>query len=61
MTPYGNTDLGQQCIQVMACCLTTPSHYMNQCWRLISEVVWHLPDNNFTASVPAILFNEFEN
>ena len=26
--------------QVMACCLTAPSHYLNQCW-LISKVEWH--------------------
>ena len=26
--------------QVMACCLTAPSHYLNQCW-LISKVQWH--------------------
>ena len=26
--------------QVMACCLTAPSHYQYQCWR-ISEVPWH--------------------
>ena len=25
----------------MACCLTAPSHYMNQCWLIISEVPWH--------------------
>ena len=24
--------------QVMACCLTAPSHYLNQCWLRISEV-----------------------
>ena len=24
--------------QVMACCLTAPSHYMNQCWLTISKV-----------------------
>ena len=29
--------------QVMACCLTAPSHYLNQCWLIISEVVWHSP------------------
>ena len=23
--------------QVMACCLTAPSHYLNQCWLIISE------------------------
>ena len=29
--------------QVMACCLTAPSHYLNQCWLIISEVLWHTP------------------
>ena len=24
--------------QVMACCLTAPSHYLNQCWLIVSEV-----------------------
>ena len=24
--------------QVMACCLTAPNHYLNQCWPIISEV-----------------------
>ena len=32
----------------MACCLTTPSHYLNQCWIIISEVFWHSPIGNFT-------------
>ena len=27
--------------QVMACCLTAPSHYLNQCWLMIREVPWH--------------------
>ena len=27
--------------QVMACCLTAPSHYLNQCWLIISKVYWH--------------------
>ena len=30
---------GSTLVQVMACCLTAPSHYLNQCW-LISEVQW---------------------
>ena len=34
--------------QIMACCLTAPSHYLNQCWLMISEVLWHSPDTNFT-------------
>ena len=31
----------------MACCLTAPSHYLNQCWLIISEVLWHSPEGNF--------------
>ena len=34
--------------QVMACCLMAPSHYLNQCWLMISEVLWHSPDSNLT-------------
>ena len=30
--------------QVMACCLMAPSHYLNQCWLIISEVPWHLSE-----------------
>ena len=28
-------------VQVMACYLTAPSHYLNQCWLTISKVLWH--------------------
>ena len=28
-------------VQVMACCLTTPSYYLNWCWLIISKVLWH--------------------
>ena len=24
----------------MACCLTAPSHYVNQCWQIISGALW---------------------
>ena len=27
--------------QLMACCLTAPSHYLEQCWLIISKVLWH--------------------
>ena len=27
--------------QVMACCLTAPSRYLNQCWLIMSKVLWH--------------------
>ena len=29
---------GSTLAQVMACCLTAPSHYLNQCWLTISKV-----------------------
>ena len=29
---------GSTLAQVMACCLTAPSHYLNQCWLIISSV-----------------------
>ena len=28
-------------VQVMACCLTAQSHYLNQCWLIISKGLWH--------------------
>ena len=28
-------------VQVMACSLLAPSPYLNQCWFLINEVLWH--------------------
>ena len=38
---------GSTLAQVMVCCLTAPSHYLNQCWLIISEVLWHSPQNKF--------------
>ena len=32
---------GSTLAEVMACCLMTPSHYLNQCWCIISRVPWH--------------------
>ena len=37
--------------QVMACCLTATSHYLSQCWLMISEVLWHSPDSNSTEKI----------
>ena len=28
-------------VQVTACCLTAPSRHLNQCWLIISKVLWH--------------------
>ena len=51
VTPYGDIELGQHCSgAVMACCLTTPSHYLNQSWLLITKVLWYSPESNFTVS-----------
>ena len=36
--------------QAMACCLTAPSHYLNQCWFIISVVLWHSSKTNFLVS-----------
>ena len=40
--------------QVMACCLTAPSHYLNQCWQIIGEVLWHSFEGNFRENAPYI-------
>ena len=57
--PYGNIDLWQHrsmstLAQVMACCLTAPSHSLIQCWLIISKVQWHSSKGNFTAGISAI-------
>ena len=31
-------------------------HYLNQCWLLISGVLWHSPESNFTVSTPSYYF-----
>ena len=37
---------GSTLVQVMACCLKAPSHYLNQYWLINSEVLWHSPEGN---------------
>ena len=37
-------------VQVMARCLTVPSHYLNQFWLILSEDLWHSPEGNFTGN-----------
>ena len=34
-------------VQVMAWCLTAPSHYLNQCWLIIKCVLQHSRESNF--------------
>ena len=38
----------------MACCLTAPSHYPNQCWLAIGEVLWQ---REIPQRVPKLLFS----
>ena len=35
---------------VMACCLTVPSHYLNQWWLNISEILWHSHQGHITGN-----------
>ena len=39
---------------LMVCCLAAPSHYLNQCWLIISEVQRHSSGRNFMRDVPTI-------
>ena len=44
---------GSTLAQVMACCLTAPSHYLNQCWLIISMVYLHSSEGNFIRDTSA--------
>ena len=48
---------GPTLAQVMAWCLMAPSHYMNQCWLFISEVLWHSPESTFIVSAHMKILN----
>ena len=39
---------GSTLAQVMACCLTAPSHYLNQYWLLIDKIHCHSSGGNFS-------------
>ena len=48
--------------QVMACCLTAPNHYLNQCWLIIGKIEWHSSKGKFTRDKSAINYwNYLEN
>ena len=40
--------------QVMACCLTAPSHYLKQCWLIIRGVLWHTSESSFAGIAQGI-------
>ena len=54
LTPYDTTDLSQHLAQVMACCLTAPSHYLNQCSHIIKGILWLSSESNFTSAPVSI-------
>ena len=57
--PYSS---GSTLAQVMACSLMAPSHYLNQCWLIINEALWHSREGNFTGNAHYIYpWYEFEN
>ena len=41
-------------VQVVACCLMAPSHYLDQCWLIITEVQWCSSEDNFAWDNTAI-------
>ena len=45
---------GSTLAQLMACCLMAPSHYLNQCWLIISKIEWHSSRGKFTWDTSAI-------
>ena len=56
------SDTGSTLAQVMACCLMAPSHYLNQCWLIISKVLLLSCEGNFTRDASIINhYNLFEN
>ena len=53
---------GSTLAQVMGGCLTAPSHYLNQCWLIVSKVEWHSSKGKFTGDASAINYwNYLEN
>ena len=41
-------------VQVMACCLPAPSHYLHQCWLIIAKVQWFSSEGNCAWDITAI-------
>ena len=52
---------GSTMAQVMACCLTAPCYYLNQCWLPNSELPWQSRESNFTAPARDSILHKFGN
>ena len=46
-------------VQSLACCLTAPSHYLNQCWLIISEVLCQSHEDNFPKKAQCKEFDKY--
>ena len=52
---------GSTLAQVMTCCLTAPSHYLNQCWLIINGVGGYSPESTLMENDQDIIqHNVFE-
>ena len=41
-------------VQIMACDLTAPNHYLKLCWLIVSEILWHSHEGIFTGNTQDI-------
>ena len=48
MTPHGDIDHLSTLVQEMACCLTSPNHYLSKYLHIIHMVPWYSSNGNFT-------------
>ena len=48
---------GSTLAQIMAWCLRASSHYLNQCWQIISQVLWYSSEYNFPHEMLKISIN----
>ena len=51
---------GSKLVQLMACCLTAPSHYLNPCWLIINRVLYHLTKGRTENAHESNHYKEFE-
>ena len=51
---YGKVTPGPTLVQITACCLTAPSHYLNQYWLIINDIPWQSPQGDFTRGASVI-------
>ena len=49
---------GSALAQVMVCCLTAPSNYLNQCWLMITDVQWQCLVHQLITLATKLLFKD---